>query len=716
MSDSAKVVRLNPEAQRAVRNRLDRLPTVGRTLHEKGRASLQEPLQRLFDEVDDALFNMADKASTNQDQNAFFEAMREIRVQRASLERRFLEAIDESFGRLMERNTASDSSSTLSLENLSLVMNDDLEQVVAMEAAVRRCGRDMITQLTTLCDSFNAIVAVPVDSDTVPLGPQVLASAFMGQIKPLDADIRAKLLIFKLFDRHVLSSLPSLYAELARIFAQHGIRPHSPAVGRRRVSDTETGPATMPSPSGLQSRSTSDAGLIMGAIPAEGGRQALLDVLSFMQKLPATSANHEGVDIERLLESVEHRRGQPLNLGGVEQETMRLVQMLFEFILQDKSLAKPMREQLSRLQVPVLKVALMDESFLTDRRHVARRLINEISAAALGCAANGQDESMLAFLRQTVERVVNDFDRNIDIFKDTLTDFTDYMEKEQRRATILERRTVDAEDGKAKTEMARAKVTQELERCTRGMELPGPARTLIFGPWSNVLFVSGLKFGFASSEWTENLQILSDLVWSVQHRESAAERQQLLRLIPDLVQKLRGGLDAVAYNPFEVAELMTALEEIHLARIRGETVSNAESAGAVAAATPEEPAIADVPTLHSVAEQPIGPASIVAKELAGDDPHMLTVAGFAQGSWFDLTEENGDVLRCRLAATIKATGKYIFVNRAGLKVAERSRSDLAWALKKGALQILDNSMLFDRALESIVSMGRNSRNAVKPDK
>lgn len=325
---------------------------------------------------------------------------------------------------------------------------------------------------------------------------------------------------------------------------------------------------------------------------------------------------------------------------------------------------------------------------------------------------------MLAFLRQTVERVVTDFDRNIDIFKDTLSDFSDYVEKERRRAAILERRTVDAEDGKAKSEMARARVTQALERSTQGMELPGPARALIFGPWSNVLFVSGLKFGFDSAEWAANLQILDDLVWSLQQRESGAERQKLLRLIPDLVQKLRNGLDAVSYNPFEVSELLTALEEIHLARIRGEALTSADRTPPVPVKTPEPAGVvsADVPTLHTVAEMPTEQDTMEAAELADEDPHMQAVAGFSQGSWFDLTDENGSVLRCRLAATIKATGKYIFVNRAGLKVAERTRSDLARALKKGALQILDNSMLFDRALESIVSMGRNSRSTMNPDK
>src|SRR5690606_4341615 len=100
--------------------------------------------------------------------------------------------------------------------------------------------------------------------------------------------------------------------------------------------------------------------------------------------------------------------------------------------------------------------------------------------------------------------------------------------------------------------------------------------------------------------------------------------------------------------------------------------------------------------------------------LLATDPHMQTVSGFAPGSWFDLTSDEGNVLRCRLAATIKATGKYIFVNRSGMKVAEKTQQDLALALKAGNLKIIDNSMLFDRALESIVS-GMRKGNRKPPD-
>jgi hypothetical protein len=229
--------------------------------------------------------------------------------------------------------------------------------------------------------------------------------------------------------------------------------------------------------------------------------------------------------------------------------------------------------------------------------------------------------------------------------------------------------------------------------------LPELVVALINGPWSNVLFVTGLKHGFDSVEWNDQLRALTDLVWSVQPCTGRSDRQKLIRLIPDLITRLRRGLDSISYNPFEVAELFTGLEEIHLARIRGELLTHEQPAEEV---LPEPTSAAPVAQISkSPAAQP---------DLSLDDPHMMMVNGLAQGAWFDLEEGEGkESLRCRLAAFIRPTGKYIFVNRNGIKVAEKTQMELAYAMKTGHMRALDHSMLFDRALESVVTSLRQAK-------
>ncbi|MNN97918.1 hypothetical protein D3C81_2171800 [compost metagenome] len=65
-------------------------------------------------------------------------------------------------------------------------------------------------------------------------------------------------------------------------------------------------------------------------------------------------------------------------------------------------------------------------------------------------------------------------------------------------------------------------------------------------------------------------------------------------------------------------------------------------------------------------------------------------------------EDEDHSLRCKLAAIIEATGKYVFVDRTGMKVLERSRVALALEFQRGAVRTLDDTLLFDRALESVL--------------
>ncbi len=86
---------------------------------------------------------------------------------------------------------------------------------------------------------------------------------------------------------------------------------------------------------------------------------------------------------------------------------------------------------------------------------------------------------------------------------------------------------------------------------------------------------------------------------------------------------------------------------------------------------------------------------------------------FSQGSWFEVEEPGQPVFRCRLAAVIKAVDKYIFVNRNGMKVAEKNREEFAAALEAGSYQLLDDGMLFDRALESVIGSLREARGGAR---
>jgi hypothetical protein len=128
------------------------------------------------------------------------------------------------------------------------------------------------------------------------------------------------------------------------------------------------------------------------------------------------------------------------------------------------------------------------------------------------------------------------------------------------------------------------------------------------------------------------------------------------------------------------------------------TDTNSEGAQTAALNIAPEPVTvtSDTTADHDVVEVPVSAASYEKAD------------SLSMGNWVELIVD-GSKTRCRLAAVIRATGKYIFVNRSGMKVAEHNRDSLAHAIDQNQVQLLDDGLLFDRALESVIGNLRDMK-------
>lgn len=798
----AKVVHLEPESQRIVRAKLARLPAAVHAVHEKGKFLVLGLLKGFFDRVDDSLFELADKAQSNQEQNLYFDSMREVRVQRRGIEKRFNDAIDNAFADLIsnEPTPQERNSQQFSADTLSLVENDELDEIVAVDASVSKANTEFGESAQLISLRLDSLMPVKVYQKNNPFGPDMICAAFMAEAKKLDVGIKAKLVLFKLFDKTVVSKLGDVYESLNSIFRDHNILPSlTPNSGKTRkradarpvsLASSQEMPAVADiaseipgatganvSPEVLSTLKNMLGERVLANPAASTKTQAaageLMQLLSRIQHMPAMMDNRVAINVRALLDQLQQQSGVNTKIGQVDDQVMNLVNMLFDFILEDRNLAPPMKALISRMQIPIIKVAVADKSFFTNGNHVARRLLNEMASAAMGWNAEqaSQNDPLYKKIETIVRALIENFETDLNIFSELLMDFTAFLEKEKKRAAVMERRTLDAEDGKAKAEVARTTVEIEVEIRTIGLPLPKVVIDMVKNAWSNVLFVTALKYGYDAPEWHEQLEVLEELVWSTQPPRDAQQRQKLIKLVPGLLKKLRAGLDTISYNPFEMSDIFKSLEKVHIDCIRGRAQPKPkapvakkdaapvspeerlapsgidESTSAPSVSTPAqqrkrpvprkpapdtEPVSGDLPAPslqdlargvelseidevdrllsdsdESAVEDSPSPApqhtAPVAPGLPADDPYMRQVASFSQGTWFDMDNERGERTRCRLAALIKPTGKYIFVNRSGMKVAEYSQEDLALMIKNNTLSSLDDTMLFDRALETVVT-------------
>ncbi|MEB0090951.1 DUF1631 domain-containing protein [Pseudomonas sp. CCI1.2] len=737
MQNDGKVVPLNKGAPEQVpASSLVRIPVVLLQVRDKAAQQVKDALQTLFDNADDTLFEMADRAHNNAEQNSFFEAMRDLRLKRKSIERGFIDKFYEAFLRLGQYEVSEpEVASPMTFDKLALVHNDDLEKIVAVDAMVSKVlSRDgfALSQLTT---RLNTLIPQHLTDLSNPMGPTALCDFFLQSCRTLGVEIKVRLIIFKLFEKYVLTDADQLYDEANQLLITSGVLPDLKGAPARRVSDRAK----------ASSRASQGADAVDAAAAAIASRQLdqdvhevfaalqelllyvrsvaplpdptteakpissqdLLRLLSHLQQyVPAPEAHDEfnlRNQLEELLARVSMKSGKYRVVGVVDEDVINLIAMLFEFILDDRNLPDSLKALIGRLQIPMLKVAVIDKSFFSRGSHPARRLLNEIAYAALGWGGRDdyQRDTLYVRIEQIVQRLLNDFVDDPAIFSELLVDFLAFTGDERRRSELLEQRTRDAEEGRARAELARELVQHELNHRLLGKTLPEVVVRLLQEAWSKVLLLTCLKHGDQSAEWHAGLGAMDDLIWSVEPHEEPEARQRLLDLVPGLLKSLRDGLTSAAFDPFATGDFFNQLESLHvqafqyLAPQQDDLGENPIKSASIA----EMIAVVEEIVLIAPGEQPHSDQSV---RLEDDDDAVLEVHKLRIGSWVEIQEDEEHKLRCKLAAIIEPAGRYVFVNRTGMKVLEKTRMGLAVEFRRGAVRLLDDALLFDRALEAVI--------------
>lgn len=533
MQNDANVVHLTRVASEPSPNAgAGRLPVILVQVRDKAALQLKQALQALFDNADDTLFEMADRATSNLEQNAFFEAMRDLRLKRKSIERVYLQKVFEEFSALnqVQSGKSVPTLDTVSFDSLSLVQNEELEESVAVDAMVARVMSRDASALAHLSTRLNTLVGRKVDEKSNPLAPRPLTSAFLDACQVLGVEIKVKLIILKLFEKYVLAHCDQLYAEANQILVAAGVLPElksalprrQPAVRPEAVRDAGTLQAQAALLDGGQQEVFGALQELLAQVrdnPSFYRRETpenaapissndLMRLLSHLQQhLPGPGAAEFDVrdGVDQLLQRVSHKSGRSRVVGQVDDDVINLVSMLFEFILDDRTLPDSLKALIGRMQIPMLKVALLDKTFFSRGSHPARRLLNEIASASLGWAEHNdaRRDSLYQKIEQVVMRLLNDFVDDPAIFAELLEDFIAFTGDERRRSELLEQRTRDAEEGRAKAELARQDVEQVLNQRLLGKVLPEVVVRLLRDAWSKVMLLICLKHGKASAEWRE---------------------------------------------------------------------------------------------------------------------------------------------------------------------------------------------------------------------
>jgi hypothetical protein len=719
---------------------------------------LAEHLSGVFGQVDDTLFECAEKAENNKVQTLFFDNMREIRRQRPQIERSYHQAIANNFSDFLDGKLQDQTPAEVDPEQLALVQNEDYEetlQVTNMVSRVKaRCTQPLFALEQRLALLNNG---QKLGEDSNPFGPQAIAQAFRDALAPCPFPLQIKTILYMLFDRHVMQSLDSLYGALNQRLIDAGVlpnlkysaqinqsvsRPDAPPPEAPPTQQTAGRPGATPAPAepalfdlDLSAPPPSDPGALFSGLssllgehrqshpdaPLLGGTRSIVsfsprqasrtysasELLAALNRMQQQSAHElaqrlhqpqavEGLkaDLQQQLESHSSLPGDS-KVSDQEADVIDLVGMLFDFILDDENLPDACKTALSHLHTPYLKIALQDKALFTQHHHPARRLLNTMAQAGVLYGSEGDERSLLAKMQWVVERVIHGFSGDLGLFDSLIEEFNEYVETLRHKVELRERRAVEAAKGRDRLLGAREQALEVVQRCVGKRDLPTIIRNFLELTWADVLVFVLLRHGEQSTEWKRSCEVAEQLAWSGTPLGEAEVLQLQEQRVP-MLSDLRKGLELLGgYHEDGIRRLLQDL----VACQHAVQAKQPQLAAQLKPTLPESPLGAMLGEDADLARQ----APLRSKLSARAQALAKELASVEFGTWFEFVE-GGKSRVLKLSWFSPTTHNYMFVDHSGQRVAIKPLTLLASEMEKGLARIVTPERaapLVDRALTAI---------------
>ena len=262
-----------------------------------------------------------------------------------------------------------------------------------------------------------------------------------------------------------------------------------------------------------------------------------------------------------------------LATGRLDHMVIDVVAGLFDQILSDPKVPPQMARLLARLQLPVLRVALGDETFFSSRRHPVRQFVNRL--ASLACAfddfSDDPGRSFLGHVRDLVQDVTTgDFDR-MDVYTAKLDELEAFIQEQTRdtlkaagdAAAVVERRETDLR--------LQQRYALLLQQQLAKVPMQDFLRNFLAQVWSQAIVLASREG--APERALRLRQLGRTLVMSVQPKGGTAARADFLRELPNLMRTLNEGLDLIRWPDAPRKDFFGALLPAHAESLKGQAPS-----------------------------------------------------------------------------------------------------------------------------------------------
>ena len=192
-------------------------------------AELDGSLGTVLREFEQELFRLADLARNPGAESNYMQTLRTLRMNRADLIPRFMLELEAGVAAIRAAKPVEEKSEAderIPFRNLSLVEDEVMdEDSVLREVATRQESRAALP-LHLLGQRFGVLAGSPAfDAERIPLGPRALCRAMRNASQTLQVPYEARLLLYRIFDRHVMATYATSLEKLDDAMDAAGVLP-----------------------------------------------------------------------------------------------------------------------------------------------------------------------------------------------------------------------------------------------------------------------------------------------------------------------------------------------------------------------------------------------------------------------------------------------------------------------------------------------------------
>lgn len=651
-------------------------------------AKTNQLFAKMFERVQDLLFNLADKAKDGQERVQYFDALRSVRLRRAAVEAQFSAALAANLART-DRSSLDANRADLTIKSgsaqapdhagrLTAVSNEQLAELDSLSTLSEKSKQVLHGELTGIRRQLNTLLNVNnVDDVGQTLGPGLVCEAYRQAVMaiepPLPSEVRR--ILFAVFDRSVLKQLGVVYQDISEQLAKPADTPAAPAAPSKRGRT----PASSSAPPYHLSQ------LLTAVHRWQHNRHLRAHIETIHSK------RHSALE-HYLTETLSAQLGRPIALKPLDTDAINTAAALVEDIVNNGTLADPMKALLTQLATPIIKVALADTVFFATESHPARRLLTDLAQAAASWTAPSDysADPLYTQMETIVSTLRDETDVNITVFYELQENFDKFL------ATT----GVTSVAPPVADDVTRQRVRAAIEQPIGKKGIPQPIVNFLRGPWQAVLSKIAEEAGCKGIAWQTGLRVIEQLLWSVAPKHSARERKLCAELIPHLLSDINEGLAVIAWDHGQKNNFHAELEALHLTALRPAMAKQRFAPSHAKAFAHDDTEPTEI-TLAS--DQNTKQVEVFAQS----DEKTAALYQFANelplGTWLDLADEDFRESRVKLAWKDEILKTLTFVNRRFHVVAEVNLSDLANKFAEGKARIVEDVPLVDRALDAIAN-------------